>query len=166
MAEQNSPSVDDPMADESGPAYCVYTDYSEDTPSETSLPATGEDSTGLERQVWDALYGIDDPEMPVSIVDLGLIYGVRTIEETEDTTDAADTSGTRVAIDMTLTYTGCPARDMLREEIEAEARSVEGVSEVSLELVWSPNWSLDMVTEQGRADLREFGLSVPEGEEA
>ena len=55
---------------------------------------------------------------------------------------------------------------MLTEEIEEEIRSIEGVSEVALELVWSPNWSLEMVTEQGRADLREFGLSVPEREEA
>ncbi|PSP75256.1 metal-sulfur cluster biosynthetic enzyme [Halobacteriales archaeon QS_3_64_16] len=174
-ANAGSPSSPDGIAEQDieteatieGPEYCAYTDYNQDTPSETSLPATGENATGVEQRVWDRLYEIDDPEMPVSIVDLGLIYGVRAVEESEDTTgDAADAAGTRVAIDMTLTYTGCPARKMLTEEIEAEVRSVEGVSEVSLDLVWSPNWSLSMVTEQGRADLREFGLSVPEGEEA
>jgi metal-sulfur cluster biosynthetic enzyme len=105
-----------------------------------------------------------------------LIYGVRVVEESEATagddsnTDeediAGDAVGTCVAIDMTLTYTGCPARKMLTEEVEEEVRSIEGVSEVTLELVWSPNWSLEMVTEQGRTDLREFGLSVPEREEA
>jgi metal-sulfur cluster biosynthetic enzyme len=172
MAEQDPIDGGDPTVGESGPTYCAYTDYSQDTPSETSLPATGEGASGIERRVWDALYGIDDPEMPVSIVDLGLIYGVRVVRE-DTTGDAADTGrrgtpDTRVAIDMTLTYTGCPARGMLLEEVEEEVRSVEGVSEVALELVWSPNWSLEMLTEQGRADLREFGLSVPDanGEEA
>jgi metal-sulfur cluster biosynthetic enzyme len=183
-ADAGSPSSHDGIAEEGieveatieGPDYCAYTDYSQDTPSETSLPATGENASGIEQRVWGQLYEIDDPEMPVSIVDLGLIYGVRVVEESEATagddsnTDeediAGDAVGTRVAIDMTLTYTGCPARKMLTEEVEEEVRSIEGVSEVALELVWSPNWSLEMVTEQGRADLREFGLSVPEREEA
>ena len=163
---------------------CGYTSYDTDPDLEYDevaatggeVPATGAGATGVERRVWQALYRVEDPEMPVSIVDLGLIYGVRVVEESEATagddssTDeediAGDAVGTRVAIDMTLTYTGCPARKMLTEEVEEEVRSIEGVSEVALELVWSPNWSLEMVTEQGRADLREFGLSVPEREEA
>lgn len=177
--EHGDASTFDGTEAETGPTYCAYTDYTQDGPAVESLPATGEGSTGLERRVWDALYEIDDPEMPVSIVDLGLIYGVRVVESGDkgssgdesaveiDGNDEDDAAGARVAIDMTLTYTGCPARKMLTDEVRETVEGIEGVSEVTLELVWSPNWSLEMVTDQGRADLREFGLSVPEpGEEA
>lgn len=129
---------------------CAYTDYVRGTDAE-DLPATGEDAEGLERDVWDALYEVEDPEMPVSVVDLGLIYGVRT--ETED-------GATRATVVMTLTYTGCPARKMLTDEIRDAAASPEGIDAAEVELVWSPEWSLEMVTERGKADLREFGLSV------
>ena len=126
--------------------YCAYTDYTEGEEIK-GLPATGEGTEGTERDVWDALYGVEDPEMPISIVDLGLIYGV-TVEDD------------RAAIDMTLTYTGCPARDMLRDEIHEAVASVSGIESVDLRLVWSPEWSIEMVTEQGKEDLREFGLSI------
>lgn len=152
---------------ESGPTYCAYTDYTQDGPASESLPATGEGTTGLERRIWDRLYAIDDPEMPVSIVDLGLIYGVRVVEDSDadgerDGIDDGTTGDAHVAIDMTLTYTGCPARKMLTDEVREAVCELDGVGRVDLELVWSPNWSLSMVTDQGRADLREFGLSVPD----
>jgi len=126
--------------------YCAYTDY-ESGESVEDLPATGENSTGVERAIWDALYDIEDPEMPISIVDLGLIYGI----EIEDS---------HVRVDMTLTYTGCPARDMLKETVRNRVADVEGIDESELRLVWSPEWSVEMVTEQGKDDLREFGLSI------
>jgi phenylacetate-CoA oxygenase PaaJ subunit len=133
------------------PAYCAYTDYTEDGPTAEELPATGDGTAGIDRQVWNALYGIEDPEMPISIVDLGLLYGV-------SVTDGHAT------VDMTLTYTGCPARKMLTEDVENTVRAVEGIETAEVRLVWSPAWSLEMVTEQGREDLREFGLSVPDAE--
>ncbi len=146
---------------DSEPTACTYTDYSETGRSPEDLPATGEGATGLERRVWDALYDIEDPEMPISIVDLGLIYGVEceTPEESRDEggNDAAEAN---VTVIMTLTYTGCPARKMLTEEIADEVAAVEGVSDADLELVWNPPWSIEMVTEQGKDDLREFGLSI------
>lgn len=150
-----------------GPTYCAYTDYTQDGPSVESLPATGEGAVGLERRVWDRLYEIDDPEMPVSIVDLGLIYGVHMVEDDESDGDEGSgdgTDGAHVAIDMTLTYTGCPARKMLTDEVREAVADLDGVGRVDLDLVWSPNWSLSMVTDQGRADLRAFGLSVPDPE--
>ena len=125
---------------------CSYTDYREGETVD-DLPATGEGAAGVEAAIWDALYGIEDPEMPVSIVDLGLIYGV------DVTNDVA-------TIDMTLTYSGCPARDMLLDEVEREVEGVDGVDGVQVRLVWSPEWSIEMVTEQGKNDLNEFGLSV------
>ena len=136
----------DPEA-EADATPCAYTDYSPGEEIE-GLPATGRGATGVEADVWDALYGIEDPEMPVSIVDLGLIYGVVVYDD-------------GVAhVDMTLTYSGCPARDMLEREVESAVAAVDGVEEVDVQIVWSPGWSIEMVTEQGKADLREFGLSV------
>ncbi len=131
---------------EAEPKACAYTDYKRG-PSPDELPATGEGAEGVERRVWDALYGVEDPEMPVSIVDLGLVYGV-------------SVEGGEATVDMTLTYTGCPARQMLLDDVEAAAAGVEGVDAASVELVWSPPWTVDFVTEDGREALREFGLSV------
>lgn len=129
---------------------CAYTRYVEGEDSE-ALPATGEGATGLEAEVWDALYAVEDPEMPISVVDLGLIYGVELTREGEET---------RATVIMTLTYTGCPARKMLTGDIRKAAASPEGVDAAEIDLVWSPEWSLEMVTERGKDDLREFGLSV------
>ncbi|WP_246998175.1 1,2-phenylacetyl-CoA epoxidase subunit PaaD [Halosolutus gelatinilyticus] len=125
---------------------CAYTDYREGERVE-DLPATGEGATGVEADVWEALYAIEDPEMPISIVDLGLLYGVA-VEDGVAT------------IDMTLTYSGCPARDMLTEEVKAAVANVDGVETAELRLVWSPEWTVEMVTDRGKDDLREFGLSV------
>jgi metal-sulfur cluster biosynthetic enzyme len=126
---------------------CAYTNYREGE-SVDHLPATGAGAEGLEADVWDALYGVEDPEMPVSIVDLGLVYGI-------DVDDDGD-----VFVDMTLTYSGCPARDMLQGNIREALLAVDGVESVTLNLVWSPAWNVEMVTDAGRDDLREFGLSV------
>ena len=142
MSSDPAPELD-PDAE---PQACAYTDYKRG-PAPESLPNTGAEAGGVERRVWDALYGIEDPEMPVSIVDLGLIYEV-TVEDGEAT------------VDMTLTYTGCPAREMLLEDVEAAAAGVDGVESAAVELVWSPPWTVDFVTEAGREALREFGLSV------
>jgi metal-sulfur cluster biosynthetic enzyme len=129
------------------PQYCGYTEYvsGERVPD---LPATGEGAEGLERAVWDALYDVEDPEMPISIVDLGLVYGLDVSPDGE------------VIIEMTLTYTGCPAREMLQDDIRAAVSAVEGVTDVDLRLVWSPSWTVEMVTDRGKQDLREFGLSI------
>jgi metal-sulfur cluster biosynthetic enzyme len=145
-------SSDLPPDPETDATPCQYTEYREGGDVE-DLPATGEDAEGLEADVWAALSDIEDPEMPISIVDLGLIYGV-------DATEAAAGDGADVTVAMTLTYTGCPARDMLLSQVEADVAAVDGVADVTVQLVWSPEWTLEMVTERGEKDLREFGLSV------
>lgn len=132
---------------ERDPVPCPYPEYDSSGTDAGDLPATGADASGVEAAVWDALAGVEDPEMPVSVVDLGLIYGV-------DVTDG------RATVDMTLTYTGCPARRLLTDDVESAAASPEGVAEATVRLVWSPPWSVEMVTDAGRASLREFGLSV------
>jgi metal-sulfur cluster biosynthetic enzyme len=129
-----------------GPEYCAYTTYGEGEARE-SYPRTGEGATGVEARVWAALREVEDPEMPVSVVDLGLVYGV-------------DVDGGRARVRFTLTYTGCPARNYLLSDVERAAERVEGVDSAAVELVWSPPWSVEMVTDAGRESLREFGVSV------
>lgn len=139
---------------------CAYTDYEHgEAPEE--FPKTGEGAEGTEAAVWEALYSVEDPEMPVSIVDLGLIYDVD-VEEVD--ANRAGASGEtedreRAIIEMTLTYSGCPAREMLQNDVRCAALSA-GVDEVAVDLRYSPTWNVNMVTEAGREDLREFGLSV------
>ena len=142
----------DPGDAETACAYTSYEtaddlEYDEKDRADGEVPATGDGATGVERDVWQALYRVEDPEMPVSIVDLGLIYGVEVVEGMAD-------------VEMTLTYTGCPARDMLTGEVTRAVRDVNGIDEVDVTVVWSPGWTVEMVTEQGRESLREFGLSV------
>lgn len=130
----------------SSPRYCGYTDY-EHGVAVDDLPATGDDAEGVEARVFDELYRVEDPEMPISVVDLGLVYGVA-VEDGHAT------------VTMTLTYTGCPARDYLQDDVRRAAERADGVESADVELVWSPEWNLEMVTEAGRADLRAFGVSV------
>jgi metal-sulfur cluster biosynthetic enzyme len=125
---------------------CAYTDY-EDGEVPEGYPRTGEDATGAEAEVWDALAEVEDPEMPVSIVDLGLIYDV-TVDDGH------------AAVAMTLTYTGCPAKDMLQNDVRCAAMTASGVQDADVTIQYSPPWSVDMVTDRGRDQLREFGLSV------
>jgi FeS assembly SUF system protein len=87
------------------------------------------------------LHTVYDPEIPVDIYELGLIYDVR-----------VDDAG-KVAIQMTLTSPMCPAAEMLPPEVETKARGVAGVTSVELDLVWDPPWSPDRMSEAARLDL-------------
>lgn len=129
---------------------CSYTSYEEGEVSE-EYPKTGEGAEGTEALVWESLYEVEDPEMPVSIVDLGLIYDVAV--------ETIDEGGKKAVVEMTLTYSGCPAREMLLNDVHCAALAV-GVDEAEVNLRYSPNWNVNMVTEQGKDALREFGLSV------
>ncbi|WP_330631258.1 metal-sulfur cluster assembly factor [Halocatena halophila] len=126
---------------------CPYPSYEGTTDSEMPVPARGETATGIERRVFEALETVEDPEMPISIVDLGLIYGV-------SVTDGVAT------VELTLTYSGCPARDLLCETIEARVEQLDPIETCSIELVWNPPWSIEMVSANGKAALESFGVSV------
>jgi FeS assembly SUF system protein len=95
-------------------------------------------------KVIDELRTIFDPEIPVNIYELGLIYGVYVSEEG------------RVEISMTLTSPMCPAAEELPSEAEFKARKVEGVTAVDLQLVWDPPWSPDKMTEAAKLELGMF----------
>jgi phenylacetate-CoA oxygenase PaaJ subunit len=98
-----------------------------------------------EALVWEALGRVTDPEYPVSIVDLGLVYSVDVREGTAE-------------VRMTLTSIGCPAIDMIAEDVRAEVAKVPGVREARVDVVWSPAWTKDRITERGRRMLAHYGV--------
>lgn len=98
----------------------------------------------VEAEVIEALRLVYDPEIPVNIYELGLIYDID-----------VDTHGF-VDIEMTLTSPACPVAGTLPGEVEAKVRQVEGVSNVHVELVWEPPWSMDRMSEEAKLELGFF----------
>jgi FeS assembly SUF system protein len=92
-------------------------------------------------QVIAELHTVYDPEIPVDIYELGLVYEVKVAE------------GGGTYIKMTLTSPMCPAAEQLPPEVETKARGVPGVTSVQLDLVWDPPWTPDMMSEAARLDL-------------
>lgn len=83
-----------------------------------------------------------DPEIPIDVYELGLIYDIMVNEETRD-----------VKILMTLTTPNCPVAESLPAEVKEKVRSVEGVNEVELELTFDPPWGQELISEEGRLEL-------------
>ncbi|MCH8316341.1 MAG: phenylacetate-CoA oxygenase subunit PaaJ [Planctomycetes bacterium] len=103
--------------------------------------------------IMDVLREIPDPEMPISIVDLGLVEDVR-IETNGDSAV--------VSIDILPTFVGCPALPMIENEIRTKVGAVEGVGEVSVQFIYDPPWSVDRISDDGRRSLAAHGVTVPE----
>ena len=97
--------------------------------------------------VWDALREVMDPEFPVSLVDLGLVYGVRR-------------HGRLVEIDLTFTATACPCMDFIHEDIRERLLKEADIDEVKINQVWDPPWTADRITQAGRAALKKCGVAV------
>ena len=108
------------------------------SPAETTPRATPEE---LRERIIEQLHTVYDPEIPVDIYELGLVYEV-----------AVDAEG-RARIKMTLTSPMCPAAEALPPEVETKARSVPGVSDASVEVVWEPPWSPERMSEAARLEL-------------
>jgi FeS assembly SUF system protein len=102
----------------------------------------------LRDQVWEILHDVYDPEIPLNIADLGLIYDLQV-------SDAGE-----VSILMTLTSPGCPVGDMLAEEIRDRVMSIPGVKDVHVEFTFDPLWTPERISEEGRQMLRAFGFPV------
>jgi len=98
----------------------------------------------LHDRIISVLHSIYDPEIPVDIYELGLIYDV-------DLDDAGD-----VMITMTLTSPGCPVAGTLPGEVEDKVLSVQGVREAKVELTWDPPWTMEMMSEAARLELGMF----------
>ena len=99
-------------------------------------------------ELLEALKVVRDPEIPVNIVDLGLVYRL-------DVNDKGE-----VEVDMTLTSMGCPVQDMIQADAELACMNVEGVKKATIEFVWTPPWSTDKMTEEGKKQMRMFGFNV------
>lgn len=99
-----------------------------------------------EQQVWDQLKTVYDPEIPINIVDLGLIYDCKLSKLN---------AGTKVDIKMTLTAPGCGMGPIITDEAKQKVQGIPGVMEVSVELVWEPLWNREMMSE---AALLQLGI--------
>jgi len=98
----------------------------------------------LRDKVVEVLKTIYDPEIPVDIYELGLIYGVDIKED-----------GT-LGVSMTLTSPNCPAAESLPAEVEQKTAAVEGVAESNVEVVWEPTWTPEMMSEEAKLELNMF----------
>ena len=95
----------------------------------------------IKQKIIEKIQKIYDPEIPVNIYDLGLIYKIDVDEEN------------KVKIDMTLTSPNCPVAESLPNEVRDNVKKVEGVSDVNLNLVWEPPWDKDKMTEAAKLEL-------------
>ena len=107
-------------------------------PADTTPKTEGD---GIRPRVIEALKTVYDPEIPVDIYELGLIYEVAIRDEAT------------AYIQMTLTSPMCPVAEILPQEVEEKVRSVDGVEEVALDLVWDPPWNPDMMSEAAKLTL-------------
>lgn len=136
-----------------GDSYTVWTDYGQmyridgkdadaiglQTNTGASEPQDTREFT--DQMVWDVLKTVYDPEIPVNIVDLGLIY------------ELAVKKGGIVFVEMTLTTPACPVAQSMPGEVERAASAVPGVNEVRVKLVWSPPWDRDRMTDEAKLEL-------------
>jgi len=95
----------------------------------------------LEEKIVEMIKTVYDPEIPVNIYDLGLIYRIEVKEDSS------------VDIDMTLTAPNCPAADFMLEDVRQKVESIEGIGAVNIQLVFEPEWSQDLMTEEAKLEL-------------
>jgi metal-sulfur cluster biosynthetic enzyme len=114
-------------------------------PSRENYPVPEEGRVG---PLWDALREVMDPEIPISLVDLGLIY------EVQDGGDGV------AKVDLTFTASGCPCVAFIRMDVEEALLAVEGIERVEIEEVWNPPWTRARVSAAGRETLKKFGVAI------
>lgn len=95
----------------------------------------------------DALRDVEDPELPISVVDMGLIVDLRV-------------EAGRVDVKITFTAMGCPATEMILDDVRARLLREPDVDRVEIEVVWDPIWTKERLSEDGKAQLREWGISI------
>jgi probable FeS assembly SUF system protein SufT len=111
----------------------------------SSKATTGDAGPADEKAVWDQLRQCFDPDIPVNIVDLGLVYDCQLIQKPE--------GGTKVEVKMTLTAPGCGMGPAIASDAQSKILSIEGVDEADVQLVWDPPWNQNMISEAGRMKL-------------
>ncbi len=99
------------------------------------------------QRLWTALTEVQDPEMPVNLVDLGVIYGIAELDGVVD-------------VDLTFTAMGCPASEFILDDVRERLLREDGVREVRVNVVWNPPWTAARMTQAGRDALEAWGLAV------
>lgn len=102
----------------------------------------GEGTIVTKEEVIDVLKTCYDPEIPINIIDLGLVYGI-------------EVKGDRVDIKMTLTMSGCPMGELIIENVKRKVEAIDGVKEAKIELVWDPPWTPDRISEEAMKRITE-----------
>ncbi|HEX7117774.1 MAG TPA: metal-sulfur cluster assembly factor [Longimicrobiales bacterium] len=97
--------------------------------------------------LWSALREVLDPEFPISVVDLGLIYDIRR-------------DGGRVEVDLTFTATACPCMDFIRDDVRERLAREAGVDTVEVHVVWDPPWTRERMSPAARETLRRYGVAA------
>ncbi|GAA0281735.1 metal-sulfur cluster assembly factor [Halobacterium noricense] len=120
---------------------------SANTAAPNSAHPAPDDVDEFEQELWNTLDEVPDPHIPVSLVEMAMIYDV--------TVDDGD-----VTVTMTYPCMGCPAYDMIQEDVRAVLRVVDGVTSVSIDVTWDPVWSKDMLSEHAHEELREAGIGL------
>ncbi|MCU1532971.1 MAG: phenylacetate-CoA oxygenase, PaaJ subunit [Arthrobacter sp.] len=134
--------------------------YVSHPPADAAIPA---DPRTAQEKLWAIAATVCDPEIPVlTIEDLGILRDVRVLQD-QDAADGGMVPAVQVTI--TPTYSGCPAMDAIRDDLQ-EAFRREGFPSVQVELVLSPAWTTDWMSEAGKAKLQEYGIAPPSGRSA
>ena len=102
---------------------------------------TQEENTKIEERIVDVLKTVYDPEIPVNIWDLGMIYKIDVLDDGN------------VNVDMTFTSPSCPAADFILEDVRSKIESVSGIKAANIELVFEPVWDQSMMSEEARVEL-------------
>jgi len=102
-----------------------------------------------DEEILDAMKQVEDPELGVNVVDLGLVYGIRREDDSKV-----------VTLDMTLTSAGCPLTDMIEGASRAALIGMDGIEEVEINWVWNPPWGPERLTEDGKLELRAMGFAI------
>jgi metal-sulfur cluster biosynthetic enzyme len=103
----------------------------------------------VEARIWDALRYVEDPEIPVSVLGMGLIVSV-----------AYDADDRRADLEITYTAMGCPAMDFIQDDIREALLSDPDIDAVDIEVVWDPVWTKDRLRSDARERMRELGIAV------
>jgi metal-sulfur cluster biosynthetic enzyme len=119
----------------------------EEAATEAAARGPLSDSEAVEARLWIALQDVEDPEIPISVVGMGLIVSIAFVEAQR-------------AVDLKLTYTamGCPAMDFIEEDIRERLLCDPEVEEVRIEVVWDPVWTRGRIREDARARMRSLGI--------
>lgn len=105
--------------------------------------------TASKEKLWSALHDVKDPEIPtISIVELGMVNQI-------------SWEGNQVQVEMTPTFVGCPALDIIRRDTQKRLLQLEGVAEVHVSFVIDPPWTSERITAEGRKKLTQFGIAPP-----